>query len=169
VLPIEDEEISAELAKSLKKQGIKVFTGAAFSSVSKQNGGVVVKAQVGDKEKEFKADKLLVAVGRKAFTDGLGLDNTQVKLERGMIKTDEYMRTSDPGIYAIGDVVPTAALAHVASSEGILAIETIAGKNPRPLNYDRVPNCTYCYPEVASVGLTEAKATERGNDVRVGH
>ncbi|HEU4386726.1 MAG TPA: dihydrolipoyl dehydrogenase [Blastocatellia bacterium] len=169
VLPIEDEEISAELAKALKKQGIKVFTGAAFSSVAKENGLVRVTAQLGDAKKEFKAEKLLVAVGRRAYTDGLGLDNTQVKLERGMIQTDPYMRTTDPGIYAIGDVVPTPALAHVASSEGILAVETIAGKEPRPLNYDRVPNCTYCHPEVASVGLSEAKARERGYDVKVGH
>jgi dihydrolipoamide dehydrogenase len=169
VLPIEDEEISAELAKALKKQGIKVFTGAAFSSVAKEDGLVRVTARMGDKEKEFKAEKLLVAVGRRAYTDGLGLDNTGVKLDRGLIQTDAYMRTADPSIYAIGDVVPTAALAHVASSEGILAVEAIAGRDARPLNYDRVPNCTYCYPEVASVGLTEAKARERGYDVKVGH
>ena len=169
VLPIEDEEIGAELAKALKKQGIKVFTGAAFSSVAKENGLVRVTAQLGDTKKDFKAERLLVAVGRRAYTDGLGLDNTQVKLERGMIQTDAYMRTTDPGIYAIGDVVPTPALAHVASSEGILAVEAIAGKDARPLNYDRVPNCTYCHPEVASVGLTEAKARERGYDVKVGH
>lgn len=169
VLPIEDEEISAELAKSFKKQGIKVVTGAAVTSAVRQDGQVEVTARVGDQEKHFVAEKLLVAVGRRAFTDGLGLETTSVEVERGFIKIDEHMRTAEKGIYAIGDVVATPQLAHVASSEGILAVETIAGKNPRPINYDHVPNCTYCYPEVASVGLTEAKARERGYDVRVGH
>ena len=169
VLPIEDEEISAELGKSLKKQGVKVFTGANFASVAKEGGLVRVVARIGDAEREFKAEKLLVAVGRRAYTDGLGLENTKVEIERGCIKVDEHMRTSDPDVYAIGDVVATPQLAHVAFAEGVLAVETIAGKNPRPINYDRVPNCTYCRPEVASVGLTEAKARERGYDVKTGH
>jgi dihydrolipoamide dehydrogenase len=169
VLPIEDEEISAELGKSLKRQGIKVFTSANFLSATRLEGQVRVVAKVGDQEREFTTEKLLVAVGRRAFTDGLGLDSTSVEVERGYIKVDPYMRTAEPGIYAIGDVVPTPWLAHVASAEGILAVETIAGKNPRPINYDHIPNCTYCHPEVASVGLTEAKARERGYDVKVGH
>jgi dihydrolipoamide dehydrogenase len=169
LLPIEDEEISAELLKSFKKQGIKSFTGANFQSAVVENGEVRATARIGDQEREFTAEKLLVAVGRRAYTDGLGLENTKVELERGYIKVDEFMRTSEPGIYAIGDVVPTPWLAHVASAEGILAVEQIAGKDARPINYDRVPNCTYCQPEVASVGLTEAKARERGFDVKVGH
>jgi dihydrolipoamide dehydrogenase len=169
VLPIEDEEISAILAKSLKRQRIKVFTNASFQSATKESGQVRVVAKVGDGNQEFVAEKLLVAVGRRAFTDGLGLENTKVQVERGYVKVDPYMRTTEPGIYAIGDAVPTPMLAHVASSEGILAVETIAGKNPKPLNYDHVPNCTYCSPEVASVGLTEAKARDRGYDVKVGH
>ena len=169
VLPIEDEEISAILAKSLKRQGIKVFTGTNFHSVVKEGGQVRVSAKTGEKVQEFAADKLLVAVGRKAFTDGLGLENTRIEVERGYLKVDDHMRTAEPGVYAIGDVVPTPLLAHVASSEGILAVETMAGKNPRPINYDHVPNCTYCSPEVASVGLTEAKARDRGYDVKVGH
>ena len=168
LLPIEDEEISAELLKSFKKQGIKSFTGANFQSAVVEDGNVRATARIGDQDREFTAEKLLVAVGRRAYTDGLGLENTKVELERGYIKVDEYMRTSEAGVYAIGDVVPTPWLAHVASAEGILAVEHIAGKDARPINYDRVPNCTYCQPEVASVGLTEAKARERGHDVKVG-
>jgi len=169
LLPIEDEEISAELLKSFKKQGIKSFTGANFQSAIVEDGNVRASARIGDQDREFTAEKLLVAVGRRAYTDGLGLENTKVELERGYIKVDEYMRTTEAGIYAIGDVVPTPWLAHVASAEGILAVEHIAGKEARPINYDRVPNCTYCQPEVASVGLTEAKARERGYDVKTGH
>lgn len=168
LLPIEDEEISAELLKSFKKQGIKSFTGANFQSAVVEAGNVRATARIGDQDREFTAEKLLVAVGRRAYTDGLGLENTKVELERGYIKVDEYMRTAEAGIYAIGDVVPTPWLAHVASAEGILAVEHSAGKEARPINYDRVPNCTYCQPEVASVGLTEAKARERGYDVKVG-
>ncbi|HET8674562.1 MAG TPA: dihydrolipoyl dehydrogenase [Blastocatellia bacterium] len=168
LLPIEDEEISAELLKSFKKQGIKSFTGANFQSAVVEDGNVRATARIGDQDREFTAEKLLVAVGRRAYTDGLGLENTKVELERGYIKVDEYMRTAEAGIYAIGDVVPTPWLAHVASAEGILAVEHSAGKEARPINYDRVPNCTYCQPEVASVGLTEAKARERGYDVKVG-
>lgn len=169
LLPIEDEEISAELAKSFKKQGIKSFTSASFKSAVREAGGVRVIATVNDEDREFFAEKLLVAVGRRAYTDGLGLENTRVELEKGYIKIDDHMRTAEPNVYAIGDVIPTPWLAHVASAEGILAVETIAGKNPRPINYDHVPGCTYCQPEVASVGLTEAKARERGYDVKVGH
>jgi dihydrolipoamide dehydrogenase len=168
LLPIEDEEISAELAKSFKKQGIKAFTGTNFQSAAVEDGLVKVTARVGEEGREFRAERLLVAVGRRAYTDGLGLENTRVETDRGYIKVDDHMRTAEPNVYAIGDVIPTPWLAHVASAEGILAVETIAGKNPRPINYDRVPNCTYCQPEVASVGLTEAKARERGYDVRVG-
>jgi dihydrolipoyl dehydrogenase len=168
LLPIEDADISAELAKALKKQGIKAFTSANFQSAAIENDLVKVSARIGEETREFTAEKFLVAVGRRAYTDGLGLENTRVETDRGYIKVDAYMRTAEPNVYAIGDVIPTPWLAHVASAEGILAVETIAGKNPRPINYDRVPNCTYCQPEVASVGLTEAKAIERGYDVKVG-
>jgi dihydrolipoamide dehydrogenase len=168
LLPIEDEEISAELAKAFKKQGIKVFTGTNFQSAAVEDNQVRIKARRGDEGLELAAEKLLVATGRRAYTDGLGLENTRVEMERGYIKVDAYMRTAEPNVYAIGDVIPTPWLAHVASAEGILAVETIAGKDARPLNYDHVPNCTYCSPEVASIGLTEAKARERGYDVQVG-
>ena len=169
LLPIEDEEISAELGKSFKKQGIKAFTSANFQSATIEESGVKVVAKINDEDREFKAEKFLVAVGRRAYTDGLGLENTRVEIDHGYIKIDDHMRTAEPNVYAIGDVIPTPWLAHVASAEGILAVETIAGKNPRPINYDHVPSCTYCQPEVASVGLTEAKAKERGYDVKVGH
>jgi dihydrolipoamide dehydrogenase len=168
LLPIEDEEISAELARAFKKQGIKVFTGTNFQSATVENNQVRLTAKRGEEAHEFAAEKLLVAIGRRAYTDGLGLENTRVELERGYIKVDAYMRTAEPNVYAIGDVIPTPWLAHVASAEGILAVETIAGKEARPLNYDHVPSCTYCSPEVASVGLTEAKARERGYDVQIG-
>lgn len=168
LLPIEDEEISNELAKSFKKQGIKAFTSANFKSATREESGVRVVAQINNEDREFFCEKFLVAVGRRAYTDGLGLENTRVELEKGYIKIDDHMRTAEPNVYAIGDVIPTPWLAHVASAEGILAVETIAGKNPRPINYDHVPGCTYCQPEVASVGLTEAKARERGYDVKVG-
>jgi dihydrolipoamide dehydrogenase len=168
LLPFEDEDCSAELTKAFKKQRIKVFTSANFQSAAVKGGMVTVTAVVDGRDREFTAEKLLVAVGRRAYTDGLGLERAGVEVERGYVKVDAYMRTSQPGIYAIGDVVPTPLLAHVASAEGIVAVETIAGKDSRPINYDRVPSCTYCQPEVASVGLTEAKARERGHDVRVG-
>lgn len=169
LLPIEDEEISAELGKAFKKQGIKAFTSANFQSATIEDGNVRAIARINDEDREFTAEKFLVAVGRRAYTDGLGLENTKVEIERGYIKIDDHMRTAEPNVYAIGDVIPTPWLAHVASAEGILAVETIGGKNPRPINYDHVPGCTYCQPEVASVGLTEAKARERGYDVKVGH
>jgi dihydrolipoamide dehydrogenase len=168
LLPIEDEEVSAILAKAFKKQGIKVFTGTNFESATAEEGRVRVTARVGEESREFAAEKLLVAIGRRAYTDGLGLENTRIEVERGYIKVDAFMRTAEPNVYAIGDVIPTPWLAHVASAEGILAVETIAEKEARPINYDRVPNCTYCQPEVASIGLTEAKARERGYDVQVG-
>src|SRR6185369_8521380 len=114
-------------------------------------------------------DLVLSATGRRAVTETAGLDKTQVKFDqRGFIQVDEFMRTNVPGIYAIGDIVPTPALAHCASAEGILAVEHIKGMHVRPINYDHVPNCTYTDPEVASVGLTEKKAKERGYDVKIG-
>nr|MDQ2969624.1 FAD-dependent oxidoreductase [Acidobacteriota bacterium] len=122
----------------------------------------------GGKTETFRAEKMLLAVGRKPLSEGIGLETAGVATDKGYISIDAMMRTSAPGIYAIGDVVPTPWLAHVASAEGVVAVEHMAGKNPPPLNYDQVPGCTYCSPEVASIGLTEAKARERGFDVAVG-
>src|SRR4030095_5323858 len=117
---------------------------------------VKITARVGEEAREFTTEKFLVAVGRRAYTDGLGLENTRVEVDRGYIKVDDHMRTAEPNVYAIGDVIPTPWLAHVASAEGILAAETHAGKNTRSINYDHVPGCTYFTPAVASVGLTYA-------------
>jgi dihydrolipoamide dehydrogenase len=168
ILPIEDEEVSAELERSLKKRGMKVMAGTQMTAVDKAGSRVRVKLVKDGKDTTIEADLLLVAVGRKPVTEGLGLEALGVKLDKGFIEVDGLMRTAVPHIYAIGDIVKTPWLAHVASAEGILAVEHMAGKEVRPINYDRTPSCTYCEPEVGSVGLTEAKAKERGYDVVVG-
>jgi dihydrolipoamide dehydrogenase len=167
ILPIEDEEISAELQKALRKRGIDIMTGTKCLSVEPTETGVRLKLE-GGKTDSVEAELLLVAIGRRPVTENLGLEALGIGLERGYVKVDPLMRTSVPHIYAIGDVINTPWLAHVATAEGILAVEHMAGLPVREINYDRVPSCTYCDPEVASVGLTEAKARERGYDVKVG-
>ncbi|MDT7809486.1 MAG: dihydrolipoamide dehydrogenase [Acidobacteriota bacterium] len=167
IMPLEDEEISKELEKSFRKQGIKSLTGTKLERVEKTDTGVRVSgkdAKGGDVQLE--AEMLLVAVGRMPYTEGLGLEGTKIKVERGTITVDEFCRTGEPNVYAIGDVIPTPWLAHLASKEGILAVEQIAGQKAHPINLRHVPSCTYCDPEVASVGLTEAKAKELGYDVK---
>jgi dihydrolipoyl dehydrogenase len=137
--------------------------------LTKTEGGVEILARSsGEKTENFKAEKVLMAVGRKPLSEGIGLEASGVATEKGYIRVDGLMRTNVTGIYAIGDVVPTAQLAHVASAEAVVAVEHMAGKEPRPLNYDQVPGCTYCTPEIGSIGLTEARARERGYDVAVG-
>jgi dihydrolipoamide dehydrogenase len=169
VVPIEDEETSAELQRAFRKRGIKTMTSTRFESAKVGKDAVeITYKDASGKEGKLAAETLLVAVGRRPFTDGLGLEGTKVEVDRGYLKVDEYMRTAEPNVYAIGDVVPTPWLAHVAAKEGILAVEHIAGKNPQPINYNRVPNCTYCDPEIGSVGYTEAKAREKGHEVKVG-
>jgi dihydrolipoamide dehydrogenase len=167
ILPIEDEEISAELQKALRKRKIDVLTGTKCLSVERTETGVRLNLE-GGKTSTVEAELLLVAIGRRPVTENLGLEALGIGLDRGYVKVDPLMRTSVPHIYAIGDVINTPWLAHVATAEGILAVEHMAGLPVRPINYDRVPSCTYCDPEVASVGLTEAKARERGYDVVVG-
>ncbi len=169
VLPIEDEESSAELHKAFRKRGIDVRVGSRVENVKVAGKGVEVQVQSEKAGKEIlKADVLLVAVGRRAVTEDLGLEGTRVAIERGFVKVDARMRTGEPSVYAIGDLLATPALAHVASHEGIVAVEAIAGKDPAPINYDQIPNCTYSDPEVASIGLTEQAARQRGHAVRVG-
>jgi dihydrolipoamide dehydrogenase len=168
VLPIEDAEVSAELEKLLRRHGIKVMAGTKMAGFEKTDAGVRLQLEKGEKSEALEAEKLLVAVGRRPVTENLGLEALGVELERGYVKVNPLMQTAVPHIYAIGDVVNTPWLAHVASAEGILAVEHMAGQPVKPLNYDRVPSCTYCDPEVASVGLTEAKAKERGYDVVTG-
>jgi dihydrolipoamide dehydrogenase len=169
IVPLEDEEISRELAASFKRQGIAVYVDTRVERVTKSEAGVEVLARAsGEKTETFRAEKILMAVGRKPLSEGIGLEGLGIATEKSYITIDPHMRTNAPGVYAIGDVVPTAWLAHVASAEGVVAVEHMAGVETRPLNYDQVPGGTYCAPEVASIGLTEAKARERGFDVAVG-
>jgi dihydrolipoamide dehydrogenase len=170
VLPIEDLDISKELEKQLKRRKIEVLTGTKFEKVETTKDGVKVTATLPDgTQKVMEAEYFLSAVGRGPVTKGIGLEKTNIQLmPKGTIQIDAMMRTSEQNVYAIGDITPYPWLAHCASAQGVVAVEHIAGKNPRPLNYDRVPNATYCYPEVASVGLTEKKARERGFDVKTG-
>jgi dihydrolipoamide dehydrogenase len=168
ILPIEDEELANELQKIMTKRGMKFFVGSKVESIKPAAGGYEVTVSKDGKQDKIAAEIVLVAVGRKPNTDKIGLENTKVKLDRGYVKTDPFMQTDEPGIYAIGDIVPTPQLAHVASAEGILAVERIAGKAVKPINYDRVPGVTYCDPQVASVGLTEKKAKDRGFKAKVG-
>ena len=169
IVPVEDEEISRELAASFKRQGIAIYPDTRVERLTRGEAGAELLARsTGDKTETFRAEKVLMAVGRRPLTDGIGLEAAGVVIEKGYVKVDAMMRTAAPGIYAIGDVLPTPALAHLASAEGVVAVEHMAGKNPQPINYDQVPGCTYCSPEVGSVGLTEAKARERGYDVVVG-
>ena len=169
IVPLEDEEISRELAASFKRQGIAIYPDTRVERLTKSDSGVeLVARSSGDKTETFRAEKVLMAVGRRPLSDRIGLEALSVATEKGFIPTDGFMRTNVPGIYAIGDVVPTQALAHVASAEGVVAVEHMAGREARPLNYDQVPGCTYCSPEIGSIGLTEARARERGYDVAVG-
>jgi dihydrolipoamide dehydrogenase len=168
-VPLEDEEVSRELAASFKRQGIAVYVDTRVERVTPGDAGVEVLARsTGGKTESFRAEKILLAVGRKPLSEGIGLETLGVATDRGYIRVDAWMQTNVPNVYAIGDVVPTPWLAHVASAEGIVAVERMAGTETRPLNYDQVPGCTYCAPEVASIGLTEAAARERGYDVAVG-
>ncbi len=169
VLPLEDEDSSAELHKAFRKRGIDVRVGTKVENVKVPDKGVEVQVHSEKNGKEtLKADVLLVAVGRSPLTDDLGLAGTRVELDRGFVKVDAQMRTGEASVFAIGDLLPTPALAHVASHEGIVAAEAIAGRNPKPLNYEQMPSCTYSEPEVASIGLTEQAARSRGHKVRVG-
>jgi len=170
LVPLEDEEVSKELERSFRKRGIKSQVDTKLEKLEKTETGVRVtgKTSKGDPV-SLEAEMLLVAVGRMPFTEGLGLEGTKIKVERGFIQINEFQQTAESGVYAIGDVVPTPLLAHLASKEGIVAVEHLAGKKDvRPINLRLVPNCTYCDPEIGSVGLTEAKARELGYDVKVG-
>jgi dihydrolipoamide dehydrogenase len=167
LMPLEEEEVSKELEKAFRKKGIKSVVGTRLEKMEKIGAGVrVTGRKEGGEEVTLEAEMLLVAVGRMPNLEGLGIEGTGIKVERGAIQVDEYCRTGVPGVYAIGDVIPTPWLAHLASKEGILAVEQIAGHQPQPINMRHVPSCTYCDPEVASVGLTEAKARELGYDVK---
>ena len=168
LLPLEDEEISKELGRVFRKRGIRSFTNTQLRSVDRYQTGLRLHLDTEGSTGSLEAEMLLVAVGRAPVTDGLGLEELGIGLDRGYIEVNEYMQTAVPHIYAIGDVVQTPWLAHVASAEGILAVEHLAGESARPLDYDHIPGVTYCDPEVGSVGLTETRARERGYEVEVG-
>ena len=169
LVPREDVDLGKELERVFKKRGIAVHTAAKLDSVVTTENGVRARLTKAGKTVDLEAETLLVAIGRKPLTDGLGLGRAGVEVaDRGFVRVDPFMRTSAEDVYAIGDLVPTQALAHVASHEGIVAVEHAAGKSPTPVDYDKVPSCTYCHPEVASIGLSEARARERGHEVAVG-
>lgn len=170
ILPPEDEEISSELARLFKKRKIKVLTDAKVlpETFSVKDGLATIVIDRAGKQETVSAEKILVSVGREPATDDLGLEATEVKMNRGYIQVDESMRTAEPNLFAIGDAIGGLQLAHVASHEGMIAAETIAGHHPMPINYDHVPRCTYTRPEVASVGITEAEAKARGYEVKTG-
>ena len=170
LVPLEDEEVSKELERSFRKRGIRSQVDTKLEKLEKTETGIRVSGKTGKGEPvTLEADMLLVAVGRMPYTEGLGLEGTKIEVERGFIQVNEFQQTGEAGVYAIGDVVPTPLLAHLASKEGIVAVEHIAGKKDvRPINLRLVPSCTYCDPEIGSVGLTEAKARELGYDVKVG-
>jgi dihydrolipoamide dehydrogenase len=169
VMPVEDAEISKFAQKRFEKQGMKFLLEAKVTKVEKGANSVTAHVEMKDgKVQQLTADRLISAVGVQANVENIGLEAVGVALERGIIKIDEYCRTNVPGIYAIGDVAGPPMLAHKAEHEGVVCIEKIAGLHPHPLDRLLVPGCTYCHPQVASVGLTEAKAKEKGLDIRVG-
>lgn len=169
ILPFEDHEVSEEIRKLLSRKRIKILVGARLEELRVLEGKAHARISLeSEGPQEIVAEKALVAVGRKPVVEGLGLEKLHVETSRGFVTVDSNMKTSSAGIYAIGDIVPTQALAHVASHEGILAVEHIAKKDVSPINYELVPNCTYCSPEVASVGLTEHAAQEKGYEVVTG-
>lgn len=168
ILPVEDEEISQNLEKILSKKGIEILTGARVESLLAENDGVSVQVMHKDSKKTLRADQCLVAIGVQGNIENIGLETAGVITEKGWIKVDAYYRTNVPGIYAIGDIIGAPWLAHVASHEGIICVENIAGKEPHPMDYDAIPGCTYCQPQVASIGLTEKKAREKGYNIKIG-
>jgi dihydrolipoamide dehydrogenase len=169
VLPAEDEEISAFARKAFEKQGMKIFTGATVKGLKKNGGGVIAAVEAGGKTSEIAVDRVILAVGIVGNVENIGLEGTKVKVEKTRILINEWCETDEPGIYAIGDVVGPPWLAHKASHEGVICVEKIAGLNDvHPLRRDAIPGCTYCMPQVASVGLTERAAKEQGREVKVG-
>jgi dihydrolipoamide dehydrogenase len=170
VVPVEDEEISSELEKTYKKKGINVQTGCSVDGVKKDAKGVTVSFKDKDgKAQTLPADKLLLAVGRKPMTENCGLEKSQAKLERGFVHVNEYMETAEPGLFAVGDIVAgLPQLAHAAMMEGIVAVTHIAGKETQPILKTRIPNATYCEPQIGSIGLTEKQARDAGHKVKTG-
>ena len=168
IAPVEDEEVSKQLEKSFKKSGIKIMTGAEVFAVDTSGTNVKVSVKTSKGEEIVYTDVILSAVGIKSNLENLGLEDIGIAIDNDKIMVNDFYQTNLPGYYAIGDITSGQALAHVASAEGILCVEKIAGQNVEPLDYGNIPGCTYCFPEVASVGLTEAQAKEQGFDIKVG-
>ena len=165
---VEDEEVSKQLEKSFKKSGVKVLTNSSVESVDTSGAGCVVTIKTAKGEEKIECDIVLSAAGIETNLENLGLEQVGIATDRGRVLVNEYYQTNIPGYFAIGDIVPGPALAHVASAEGIICVEQIAGHHPEPLDYGNIPGCTYCSPEVASVGLTEKAAREKGLDIKIG-
>lgn len=168
IVPVEDEDVSKQLVRSFKKTGIEVMTKSSVESVDTSGDLCKVNVKTESGNKVLEAEVVLSAVGVIANIENIGLEEVGVKTDKGKVVVDEFYRTNVAGVYAIGDIVPGQALAHVASAEGIICVEKIAGHHPEPLNYNNIPGCTYCSPEIASVGYTEKKAKEAGYDIKVG-
>src|ERR1700748_1874034 len=168
IVPLEDEEVSKQLARILKKQGIDIMTSSNVESVDTSGDLCKVKVKTATGTESVEAEIVLSAVGISTNLEGIGLEETGVKTDKGKVLVDDYYKTNIDGIYAIGDIVKGQALAHVASAEGIICVEKIAGQNPEPLNYNNIPGCTYCAPEIASVGYTEKAAKEAGYELKIG-
>ncbi len=168
LVPLEDAEVSKALEKSFKKAGINVYTSSEVTAVDTKGKRCVATVKTPSGEIKIETDVVLSAVGITANLEGIGLEETGVKTDKGKVVVDDFYRTNIPGVYAIGDIVKGQALAHVASAEGIICVEKIAGLNPEPLNYNNIPGCTYCSPEIASVGYTEEAAKKAGYQIKVG-
>lgn len=168
IVPVEDEEVSKALEKTYKKNGITIMTSSSVEKVDVVNGKCIATVKTPTGEQKLEADIVLSAAGVTTNLENLGLEEAGVKHERGKVEVNDFYQTSVPGVYAIGDIVKGPALAHVASAEGIICVEAIAGHHPEPLNYGNIPGCTYCYPEIASVGMTEKQAKEAGYEIKVG-
>ena len=168
VVPVEDEEVSKQLERSFKKSGIKIMTSSEVTKVDTSGNGVKATVKTKKGEQVLEADIILSAVGIKTNIENIGLEDVGIAVDRDKILVNKFYQTNIPGYYAIGDVTPGQALAHVASAEGILCVENIAGQHVEPLDYGNIPGCTYCSPEIASVGLTEKQAIEKGYDIKIG-
>jgi len=167
-LPLEDEEVSAEVERAFKRRKVRLLTSTRVQGVETTDDGVRVSVADEKGDKVLEAERVLIAIGVRPNSENLGLEEIGVRVERGYVAVDDHLRTNLPGVYAIGDVTGKLPLAHVASAQGIVAAETIAGVETHPLDYDAMPRCTYCQPQVASFGLTAAQAVERGYEVKVG-
>jgi dihydrolipoamide dehydrogenase len=168
VVPVEDVEVSKALEKTFKKSGMTIYTSSEVTKVDTSGKGCVATVKTPTGEIKIEADIVLSAVGVATNIEGIGLEEVGVKTDKGRVIVDEYYKTNVPGVYAIGDITVGQALAHVASAEGIICVEKIAGQNPHPLNYNNIPGCTYCSPEIASVGFTEEAAKKAGYEVKIG-